>query len=392
MNIVFFTHPSFFNSRSMRQFSRMLSEGMLKRGHQVTVLEPQAFLSRLPLSTKGKKWLGYFDQYIIFPLKVKSFLRSCTPDTLFVFTDQALAPWVKMVKDRPFVLHCHDFMALKSALGRYPENPVSWSGRRYQAFIKNGFTKGKYFISVSRKTQLDLHDFLLKTPLISEVLYNQIACVFEKRDKITAREEVAETFKAQIKSGSLNPGYLLHVGVNVWYKNKRGVLEIYDAWRRNPSNNLPLVMVGDLGEALESWVQNKPWRKDLLVLHNLAENTLINAYAGASVFIFPSLDEGFGWPIAEAMACGCPVITTNQAPMTEVGGNAAFYIPRRPVESSKIDHWAQKGAELLHKVVSLSPTESEKVVEAGLQNIARFKSFEILDKTEAIYKKILKEN
>lgn len=393
MKIVFFTHPSFFNSRSMLRYSQMLSDGMNLRGHQVHVLEPQAFLSRLPISVKGKKWLGYFDQYIIFPLKLRRFLKACPSDTLFVFTDQALGPWVHLVENRPHVLHCHDFMALKSALGRYQENPVSWTGRKYQYFIKNGFKKGKHFISVSKKTQLDLHHFLSKTPKTSEVLYNQIAAVFEKRDKLNARTEVEETFlKTQMKSISLKNGYILHVGANVWYKNKRGVLEIYDEWRRIPTNNLPLVMVGDPGPELESWVQGKSWRNDLSILNNLAENTLINAYSGASVFIFPSLDEGFGWPIAEAMACGCPVITTNEDPMTEVGGKAAFYIPRRPIDNLEVAVWAQKGAGAIHKVLSLTACESENVRAAGFQNIERFKSAGILDKIEAIYQKIIAES
>ncbi|WP_198660029.1 glycosyltransferase [Acidithiobacillus ferrivorans] len=48
-------------------------------------------------------------------------------------------------------------------------------------------------------------------------------------------------------------------------------------------------------------------------------------YSGAALLLFPSLQEGFGWPIVEAQACGCLVATTNRAPMTAVGGQGDIY-------------------------------------------------------------------
>ena len=82
----------------------------------------------------------------------------------------------------------------------------------------------------------------------------------------------------------------------------------------------------------------KPWTRELreLIRHvGLAERVhewvdvsnedLRALYSAADALIFPSLQEGFGWPIAEAQACGCPVFTTNRPPMTEVGADAAAY-------------------------------------------------------------------
>jgi glycosyltransferase involved in cell wall biosynthesis len=83
----------------------------------------------------------------------------------------------------------------------------------------------------------------------------------------------------------------------------------------------------------------KPWPDDLRALvqgselaarihewTELANEDLRALYSSAEALLFPSLQEGFGWPIAEAQACGCPVITTGRPPMSEVGGNAAVYI------------------------------------------------------------------
>ena len=65
------------------------------------------------------------------------------------------------------------------------------------------------------------------------------------------------------------------------------------------------------------------------------DDILVSAYQGACFLIFPSLMEGFGWPVVEAMASGCPVITTGEPPMNEVGGDAAIYISRCPSPSER---------------------------------------------------------
>src|SRR5690606_10771219 len=173
-----------------------------------------------------KKWMGYVDQYIIFPNQIRKRLDSCAPDTLFVFTDHALGPWVPLVADRPHVIHCHDFLAQRSALGEVQENPTSWTGRRYQEFIRWGYSKGRNFISVSKKTKVDLHRFLPFIPSISEMVYNGLNQSFLPLDSDRARSYFGKKIGIDLKEG-----FFLHVGGNDWYKNRIGVMEIYNFWR-----------------------------------------------------------------------------------------------------------------------------------------------------------------
>ena len=390
MNIVLFTHPQFLNSRSMKKYAGFLSDGMRSRNHKVEICAPEAFFYRIPLNRVIKKWLGYIDSYVIFPIRMRFKLNNYPANSLFVFSDQALGMWVSLIANKPHVIHCHDFLALKSALDKNPEYKVSWTGKIYQRMIRNGFSKAKNFISISHNTRRDLHNYLLNAPASSNVVYNQLSTGFTPENKSMARQKL-EVYLGNTATTNLNEGYILHVGANVWYKNKRGVLEIYNAWRQKYDTCTPLVMVGELDADLTQWINDKFWKDDLYFLEDIAESLLVSIYSGASVFLFPSLAEGFGWPIAEAMACKCPVITTGEAPMTEVGGQAAFYIPKRPVNIFEAASWAQYCAGMLQDVLQKDNEKLEKVLNAGLAQVEKFHSSIFLDQTEEIYRRILEK-
>lgn len=387
MHIVLFTHPDFLHHQSMPRFARMLFDGMTARGHQVEIWSPKPFFYKENAHPFLKKWFGYIDQYILFPFVVRRKVRSCKKNTLFVFTDQALGPWVPIVKEKANIVHCHDFLALRSALGEIPENKTSKSGQIYQKYIQRGFSEGGNFISVSNKTQQDLHRFLLNKNenQLSEVVYNGLNQDFISIDADTARRKLAGLINVDLQNG-----YLLHVGGNQWYKNRIGVIEMYDQWRVQYGIYLPLLMIGyaptdDLIKAKNESVFNN----DIYFLTQLKDEYVQQAYAGATVFLFPSLAEGFGWPIAEAMASGCMVITTKEAPMTEVAGNAGFLISRRPYNNDGVIEWAKQAAVCIQKIIDLTPAQYQIEQAKGLENAKRFNTEQALNKIEELYLGVL---
>ena len=385
MNLVFFAHPLFLEQQSMARYVTLLADGMKKRGHVVEVWHPKACFFHLGFNAFTKKWLGYIDQYMLFPLNFNRLIRKLPLDTLFIFTDHAMGPWVIHLHRRMHVIHCHDFLAQLSGSGRLPGHQTGWTGQKYQSYIKWGYTKGTNFISVSEKTRRDLHLFLTSEPSISTVVYNGLNHIFCTTDKTWAREMLGKAANL-----TLADGYLLHVGSNLWYKNRMGVIEIYNAWREMSKQHYPLLMIGQKpdNDLIQAQKQSA-FANDIHFLTHITDELLVAAYAGAWVLIFPSYAEGFGWPVAEAMASGCPVITTNEPPMTEVAGTAGFFIPKRPFGQSAVLEWAQHAGKLIDSIIGLSEDEYNRVVESGLENAKRFDMETALNDIEKIYTGII---
>ncbi|MFH0864234.1 MAG: glycosyltransferase family 1 protein [Candidatus Gottesmanbacteria bacterium] len=135
-----------------------------------------------------------------------------------------------------------------------------------------------------------------------------------------------------IRKLNLPKDYILYVGDATWNKNLPRLAKAIK------KINLPLVMVGQalVNTDIDA---NNPWNRDLIEVKNLiknepqiiltgfvSENDLICLYQSAKVFIMPSLYEGFGLPVLEALSCGCPVITAEKGSLEEIAGDAPFYI------------------------------------------------------------------
>ena len=391
----------------MPRFADMIQQGMRGRGHEVAVWTSPQKLGRLPIRSKFiRKWLGYVDQFLIYPRALPKLVKQEPASTLFVVMDQALGMWVPHLVHRPHVIHCHDFLALRSALGEFPENPTGWTGKKYQQLIRKGFSCGKNFISVSQKTRSDLHRFLSQTPRHSEVVYNGLNYPF--RPMFPA--EIGAALCEGRQSSSQTPfainhrdlpadltippsGYLMHIGGNQWYKNRAGVLELYRAYAANNKSPAELWMIGAPPAAsLRSQAATIPLPGIVRFISHLANEQVNAAYSGARALLFPSLEEGFGWPIVEAMASGCPVITTNAAPMTEVAGEAARLIPRMPATFSDQPGWARAAVKDLAAVVHQSQEAREQMIKKGFSQAAKFQTEAAITSYEKIYASILAVN
>ena len=134
--------------------------------------------------------------------------------------------------------------------------------------------------------------------------------------------------------------YILWVGTIEPRKNLSRLIQSYTAL----DSDLPLVLVGKKGWQWEGELGNlqalfgKNWERKIKILDYVPESALKFLYSGAFCFVFPSLYEGFGLTVLEAMSYGCPVITSNVSSLPEVGGNAVLYVDPYNIEemTSKI--------------------------------------------------------
>ena len=219
-----------------------------------------------------------------------------------------------------------------------------------------------------------------RVPNISKVVYNGL----NKQFNIINNKQARQTIGGQI-GVDLSNGYILHVGGNLWYKNRLGVVEIYSTWRKEFNDPVPLLLVGNLpSPELELAIENSDYKDTIFSINTITDEYINAVYSGALVLLFPSIAEGFGWPIAEAMASGCPVITTGEAPMNEVGGDAALYLPAMPLIDSEKEIWLSKAAKQLNKLINLTGEERAVLMELGLKNARRFDTNSAITKIENI--------
>lgn len=231
-----------------------------------------------------------------------------------------LEPPTKQAKK---VTTIHDLTIFK-----YPKTFVARGGhnivenqKRKLFFVKQYCDK---IIAVSETTKQDIVE-ILKIP------ERKIKVVYEAADPDFSLRDAAQVQKVKEKF-NINGRYLLCVGAREPRKNlNRLIAAFVEVAKAN--QDLSLVIVGKYGWGEDMAEKTKAQTSSLKVLGFVEKDELAALYSGAIGFVYPSLYEGFGLPILEAMACGCPVITSNIGSMKEIAGNASLLIDPESIES-----------------------------------------------------------
>jgi len=141
-----------------------------------------------------------------------------------------------------------------------------------------------------------------------------------------ARDEGADRSEAELTG----PGrYLLAVGATEPRKNYPRLVSAFDRARRAGLRDVRLVIVGPRGGAHASIVDvvRRLGIDDAVTLIGYRDDAVLRRlYRGAVALVMPSLDEGFGFPVIEAMAAGCPVLAARAGALPEIAGDAAIYV------------------------------------------------------------------
>lgn len=190
---------------------------------------------------------------------------------------------------------------------------------RFTLMIRRGISASERVICVSESTKADLIRLFRIDPARVSVVHLGVEQHYRPI-------EDASTLAACRRKYDLPERYILFVGKLTARKNISGILKAYALLRSEYGIDHTLVLAGRRVPPVEADVEQLE-RSDIghavRILGHVAHEDLPALYAGAAVFLFPSHFEGFGLPVLEAMACGTPVVTSDQTSLPEIAGNAA---------------------------------------------------------------------
>ena len=226
------------------------------------------------------------------------------------------------VKRLPTVVTVHDLMPLVFPQ-HFPSGVRGYIKWKMQEFLVK---RCDAIITDSESSKKDISFLLGYDPKNIHVVY--LAASEEFR-----HENVNQTQRNDLlKKYNLPEKFVLYVGDVTWNKNLPRLI------RALSKTDIPAVMVGKTLKSQDYDPANL-WNRDLQLINTELKGVkniyklgfvqtadLVKLYNLASCLIFPSLYEGFGLPVLEAMQCGCPVITTKNGSLPEVAGDAAMYI------------------------------------------------------------------
>jgi glycosyltransferase involved in cell wall biosynthesis len=356
--------------QSMQRFARMLHTGLEQLGAEVRLIRPEPIIGLIrPRETGLGKWLGYMDRFLVFPLSIRRAMRSAD---LVHICDHGNAVYVPILAETPHLVTCHDLLGARTALGEVNRNRTSWPGRMLARAMLNGIERAQHVTCVSEAARDDLFRLVPRLPpACTSVIENGLSDIFRPLDGAMARKRLGAL--------GIPPGpFLLHVGGNQWYKNRIGVVKIFAGLRRQPEHETHrLILAGKPWTAeLRRFVSEHGLEESVLEHTDLTDEDLRALYSTAQALIFPSLAEGFGWPIIEAQACGCPVFAADRSPLTDVGGDAAVYFdPERPRKAAEIirRHWSER----------------DELRRRGLANARRFTSARMISQYLQTYERLI---
>lgn len=275
----------------------------------------------------------------------------------------------------PVVQTLHDVIFMDTI----PENDSSYQrfGNLYRRKVVPLVTpRSKAVITVSQYEKERILKRLNVKPERIHVIYNGLN---EKRFHRNGDPAIKRAVKHKY---NLPEEYILFLGNRSYRKNSARIIQAYVEYAQQVEKPVPLVTPGLSQNYIAEKLKELAFHYDrslFITPGYIAEEDLPAVYQLSKVFLFPSLSEGFGMPIVEAMACGTPVITSRISCMPEIAGQAAILTdPFKPGEI----------AEAIRRLTAKEELRREKI-EAGLINAKRFSwkrsAEKILDLYEVVY-------
>ena len=313
-------------------------------------------------------------EQIILPFEAKKDvvdILHCTGNTAPIFLDKR----IMLISSIMDVMYLKDYSELPKSTSAYQR-----MGRLYRKVIvprTAGRLSKALTISEFSKSDIIKHLPKLNHEKI-KVVYLAANESYRHLNKASASRKLKDRF-------GIKGDYIMALGAVDPRKNTEFIINKFLELKREQNLKEQFLIVG-----IPNWKQTKFYnlvresnsKDDILFADFVSEDDLVFLYNGATLFLYPSLYEGFGIPPLEAMACGTPVITSNTTSIPEVVADAAFLIN------------PQNGEELKSALLKLLHDENLRntLRTRGLEQAKKFSWMKTAEDTLAIYQQVYREN
>lgn len=344
INVTLFSRPESYKVMSMDRYAHDLFENL----HQLPDINVKLFRpqdSRAPFVGK------YLTLWLDYP-RIANKKQSDVNHVL----DHSISHLIGSLEVKKTIITCHDLIGLE-----IPQATPFWKRKIFWKNVIKNMLQARNIIAVSQHTKDDIlkHTSYKSDDII--VIYLGVSTKFRQinKDKIEGR------FK-------FNKPAILHVGHGNFYKNVEGLIKAVALLKKEVS----LVKVGPISKSQLSLI--KKLKIDLIQFPRLTQDDLVPLYNAVDLLVFPSWYEGFGFPVLEAMASGCPVVCSNAGSLPEVASDAAAMISPDDIQGI---------AKAIERILASHDLKQE-LIEKGLRQAKKFSWEKTALETAGVYKKI----
>lgn len=328
-------------------------------------------IAPVPLSRSSRSWQTrlhkYYERFWKFPRTV----HQQTTDIVHII-DHSDGHIAYTSKNQPTVITCHDLINYF-----YPQNlqgsvQIPWISNALWRRSIHGMKQANHIITVSQQTAHDVTQILDIPPAKITVVPNATSG-FHPLFPLE-REVLRQQHKL-----SPHTTCLLNVGSNHPRKNITTILQVIQHLK---TKQIPIQFwkVGaDFTPEQQAWIQAHDLQSSVTYLGKPDQPTLMQLYNAADMLLAPSIHEGFGITLLEAMACGTPIITANTSAMPEVVGDAGVLIDPLNVEAI--------AAAILH--LRQDNTYRQTLIQKGLERVKAFTWEAVAEAIAQVYESLL---
>lgn len=253
----------------------------------------------------------------------------------------------------------------------YPDTMDENNRRSLEQDMFHTVRNADYIITISENSRKDIVEHLGVKESKIQVIYPGVDEVYKK---VSSSEEI----NAVKKKYNITGKYLLYLGTLEPRKNIETIIRAYNRFQKYHKEDIKLVLAGKKGwlyESIFKLVKDFGIENEVIFTDYIADGDKGPLYQGAEIFLFPSLYEGFGIPVIEAMASRVPVITSNSSSLPEVAGNAA--IITEPLDYKKI-------SASIERILNEDGLR-EKMINEGIKQAEKFNWDSSAEKLKNIY-------